>query len=475
MNGCAGSTRFGTSPPFDAATLSDHGLLNSPSARSRRQFCRVITWECGLRTGAGRASTISDHASQQVANHWVDSWASMPQLTELQNLPPAPFNTTGLVFANTTLRQTVRLTLGGDLFRIRISNAFGGSELPITGVRVALPDGGASGVSAVERGTTQKVTFSGHESVLVPLAGLVVSDPIRLRKAVKATTILTVTIYLKEGQTTNSITSHPGSRTTSWFVKGDYLDATDLPAAVEGQVEGEGKAGVAHWYWLSAVEVWTAKRNTAVIIVGDSITDGRGSTDNANNRWPDLLLNRHLASRRPSLQSLAIINQAAGGNCILKECLGPNALSRIDRDVLSHSSVTHAIVFEGVNDIGGAPTDPAVQAALADRLIWSFKQIVERLHAHDIVAIGATITPFNGPVPGYSDPNREVTRQKVNKWIRTSKVFDAVVDFDKVLADPEKPEQLAEAYNTGDYLHPNVAGFQAIVDKFPLNVFDLRL
>lgn len=186
-------------------------------------------------------------------------------------------------------------------------------------------------------------------------------------------------------------------------------------------------------------------------------------------------MNRLLASRRPSLQSLAIINQAAGGNRILNDGLGPNALSRIDRDVLAHSSVTHAIIFEGVNDIGTASTDAGVQAALANRIIWSFKQIVERLHAHDIIAIGATITPFGGPGQGYSDPNREATRKKVNEWIRTSRVFDAVADFDKVLADPDAPDQLLEAYNTGDYLHPNVAGFQAIVDKFPLNVFDLRL
>jgi hypothetical protein len=217
-------------------------------------------------------------------NHWVDSWASMPQLTELHNLPPAPFNTTGLVFANTTVRQTVRLTLGGDLLRIRISNAFGGSNLPITGVSVALPAGGVSGISEVQAGTSQRVTFSGEESVLIPQGALVVSDPIQLKPAVKAATILTVTIYSKEGQTTNSVTSHPGSRTTSWFARGDHLDANDLPAAVEGQAEGEAKTGVAHWYWLSAVEVWAAKRNTAVVIVGDSITDGRGSTDNANNR-----------------------------------------------------------------------------------------------------------------------------------------------------------------------------------------------
>ncbi|KAJ2933550.1 hypothetical protein H1R20_g3562, partial [Candolleomyces eurysporus] len=394
------------------------------------------------------------------SNRWVDAWASMPQLTELHNLPPAPFNATGLVFANTTLRQTVRLTLGGDIFRIRISNAFGGSDLPITAVSVSLPANASSGVSGVQEGTSQRLTFSGEESVVIPIGALVVSDPVRVggRGGLKPGTVLTVTIYSREGQTSNSVTSHPGSRTTSWFIHGDYLDAVDFPSEA------------------AEVEAWTSKRNSALVIVGDSITDGRGSTDNANNRWPDLLHQRFLSSRRPSLQALSVINQAAGGNRILYDGLGPNGLSRIDRDVLSHSAVTHAIIFIGVNDIGNTPTDPTVQAALANRLIWSFKQMAERLHAHDIVVLGATITPFSGPVQGYSDPNREKTRQTVNSWIRRNGgAFDAVLDFDRILADPANPAQLKDEYNTGDYLHPNVAGFQALADNIPLQVFDLRL
>ncbi|RXW15729.1 hypothetical protein EST38_g10127 [Candolleomyces aberdarensis] len=434
----------------------------------------------------GVANAKADHAIRappaavslpsRGSNRWVDAWASMPQLTEPHNLPPAPFNVTGLVFANTTLRQTVRLTLGGDIFRIRISNAFGGSDLPITAVSVSLPANASSGVSGVQEGTSQRLSFSGEESVVVPIGALVVSDPVRVggRGGLKPGTVLTVTIYSREGQTSNSVTSHPGSRTTSWFIHGDYLDAVDFPnEAAEGV---EAKTGVAHWYWLSAVEAWTSKRNSALVIVGDSITDGRGSTDNANNRWPDLLHQRFLSSRRSSLQSLSIINQAAGGNRILNDGLGPNGLSRIDRDVLSHSAVTHAIIYIGVNDIGTASTDPAVQAALANRLIWSFKQMAERLHAHDIVVLGATITPFSGPGQGYSDPNRETTRQTVNSWIRRNGgAFDAVLDFDRILADPANPAQLREEYNTGDYLHPNVAGFQALADGIPLQVFDLRL
>lgn len=218
-------------------------------------------------------------------NHWVDSWGAMPLLIGARYLPPEPFTTPENVFANTTLRQTVRLTLGGDLLRLRISNTFGGSDLPITGVSVALPAGGSSGVSEAMEGTSQRVTFGGEESVVVPMGALVVSDPVQFPTPVKATTILTVTIYSKEGQKSNSVTGHPGSRTTSWFVKGEYLDLNDLPSQAQGQVPlGEGKAGIDHWYWLSGVEVWTATTNSAVVIVGDSITDGSGSTVNGNNR-----------------------------------------------------------------------------------------------------------------------------------------------------------------------------------------------
>ena len=426
-------------------------------------------------------------------NHWVDSWGTMPQLIDARDLPPGPFTTPETVFANTTLRQTVRLTLGGDLLRIRISNAFGGSDLPITGVSIALPAGDVSGVSAVADRTSQRLTFGGEESIVVPMGALAVSDPVQLPTPVKATTILTLSIYSKDGQKTNSVTGHTWSWTTSWFVKGDHLDSTDLPNSGQGQAPGgEGKVGVDHWYWLSGVEVWTAKTSSAMVVIGDSITDGHGSEVNGNNRcvpsqtfprlitlkltthicsWPDLFVDRLLSSADdPSLQSFSMINQAAGGNRILTHGGGPSALSRIDRDVLAHSSVTHAIIFEGVNDILSAPPDAESQSALAQRMIWAFRQIVDRLHAHNIIVFGGTIAPFSAP--GSDNVDSEATRQTVNEWIRESGVFDAVVDFEKVLADPNSPDRLLNAYDTGDHLHPNVAGFQAAVDAFPMDVLD---
>lgn len=178
----------------------------------------------------------------------------------------------------------------------------------------------------------------------------------------------------------------------------------------------------------------------------------------------------------PPTSNIAVLNQAAGGNCILHGpdvCLGPAALSRIDRDVLSHSGVTYAMIFEGVNDIGTAATTVAAQQDVYDRLIAAYEQIVTRIHALNLPMFAATITPFCGNVTiqPYSDPQREKTRQSVNAWIRHSGAFDAVVDFDAVVRDPKNASQLNPLYNSGDYLHPNVAGYQAIADAFPLGIF----
>ncbi|PGH13760.1 hypothetical protein AJ79_03459 [Helicocarpus griseus UAMH5409] len=396
--------------------------------------------------------------------HWVSTWTSMPQLTEPGNLPPEPFKEEERVFFNSTIRQTLHMSIGSDIIRIRFSNAFGTTDLPITAVTVALPEeeNGGSGTSTIRSETLQTLTFSGSQNYTIPSGALVVSDPINF--PVKPQSVITVSVYLEEGQTTNYITSHPGSRTTSWFSFGNYISAQNLTDPSTQSVE--------HWYFVSGVEAWSPTISKAFVVVGDSITDGRASDDNKNNRWPDLLLARmqenHFTSR------IGVNNQAAGGNRLLHDGLGPNVLSRIDRDVLAQSGVGYAMVFEGVNDIGNEPTTTEAQKAVAERLIAAYKQIITRIHAHGIPVFGATIAPFCAPDPkdqAYSDPTREMARQIVNKWIRTSGAFDAVVDMDKILADPKNPDRLLPKYDSGDYLHPGVAGFQAIADAFPLDIF----
>jgi lysophospholipase L1-like esterase len=230
---------------------------------------------------------------------------------------------------------------------------------------------------------------------------------------------------------------------------------------------------VAHWYFLSSIEAWVPPSTGSLVIVGDSITDGRGSETNKNNRWPDLLHVR--LQKSASTRQISIANQAAGGNRILNDGLGPNALGRIDRDVLSHPGVKYTMIFEGVNDIGTADTTVAAQNAVYDSLIQAYKQMVTRIHAFGIPVFGATITPFSAPAnftgQPYSHPERERTRTRVNKWIRESGVFDEVVDFDAMLRDPVIPSQLKSEYDSGDYLHPGVPGYQHLADEFPVGIF----
>ncbi|NJC85481.1 SGNH/GDSL hydrolase family protein [Planosporangium mesophilum] len=390
--------------------------------------------------------------------HWVNTWVSMPQLTEPGNMPPAPFTRDNLVLADATLRQTIRTSVGGRQLRLRFSNAFGGTALPITAVSVALPVGGRAGVGAIQPGTSRPVTFNGRSSVLIPVGAQMVSDPLNVDVAPQSN--LTVTTYLAEGQASNNITSHPGSRTTSYLLAGNHVGAEDLPGATTTN----------HWYFLSGLEVWSPSTSSAVVMLGDSLTDGRGSTTNLNNRWPDRLLARLQAHRGTA--GVAVLNQAAGGNRVLNDGLGPNALARLDRDVLAQSGVEWLFVFEGVNDIGTAAATEAAQKQVAADLVAAYEQIVVRAHAQGIRVYGATLLPFGGNT-GYDDPAgyREAARRTVNEWIRNSRRFDAVVDFDVAARDPADPRRLRPSYDDGDHLHLNPVGYQALADAVPDRLF----
>jgi len=367
-------------------------------------------------------------------------------------------NATGLVFEDSTIRQTIMVTLSAPKIRLQISNTFGGSDLPITAVTLALPSEGKAGISSIQTDTLQNLTFSGSESFIVPNGASVLSDPVDF--PIDAQTIVTISMYLASGQTTNSINSHPGSRTTSYFVHGNHVEDEDL----------EGAASAAHWYFIQSIEGLVPAGSAAVACVGDSITDGRGSTTNGNDRWPDQLVARLQAE--PRFSNIAVVNEAAGGNRILADGLGPNALGRIDRDVISMPGVKYAIIFEGVNDLGSAGNDTETQRAIGDRVIEAYDQIITRLHRFGIAVFGATITPIIGPESIYSDPEREKTRQRLNEWIRSSGKFDAVIDFDKATRDPENQTQLLEAYNSGDFLHLSPDGYKAMAKAVDLTLFE---
>jgi lysophospholipase L1-like esterase len=412
----------------------------------------------GAQHGAGGPGPAAGAVAPRMPAHWVDTWVSMPQLTEPGNLPPAPFTQANSVLVDSTLRQTLHTSVGGQQLRLRFSNAFGGVALPITSVSIALPLGGQAGVSAIQPGTSHPVTFHGRRATVVPVGAQVVSDPLTFSVAPQSN--LAVTIYLANGQASTNITSHPGSRTTSYLLAGNHVEAGDLPGATPTD----------HWYFLSGVEVWSKATTAGVVMLGDSLTDGRGSTTNMNNRWPDQLLAR-LQSHR-STADIAVLNEAAGGNRVLNDGLGPNALARLDRDVLAQSGIEWLIVFEGVNDIGTADATQAGQQQVAADLIAAYDQIVLRAHAQGIRMYGATLLPFGGNT-GYDDAGglREATRQTVNQWIRTSGRFDRVIDFDQVTRDPANPRQLLATLDVGDHLHLNPAGYKVLADAVPARLF----
>ena len=390
---------------------------------------------------------------------WVGIWAAAPQPTEPPDLPPAPFTRDGLVLADSTLRQTIRVSAGAQRIRLRLSNAFGRTELHIAGLSLALPSGGRAGVSAIEPGTSHAVTFAGRPGVVVAPGGQAVSDPLDF--PVTAAANITVTLYLAAGQrAADGVTSHLGSRTTSYLAAGDHVADTDLPGAVP----------VEHWYLLGGAEACSGTATAAAVILGDSLTDGRGSTTDGNDRWPDQLLD--LMPTRAGTVATALLNLGIGGNRVLRDGLGPSIVSRLDRDVLALRGVRWLVLFAGVNDIGTADATQAAQRQVAAELCTAYEEIAAKAQASGIAVYGATLTPLGGNDP-YDDPagHREAARQAVNAWIRTGDSFDAVLDFDQAVRDPLVHRRLRPSFDSGDHLHLNPAGYQALASAVPASLF----
>lgn len=356
-----------------------------------------------------------------------------------------------------TLRQIVHLSVGGATLRVHISNAFGFLPLYLTGVHIAHPLSTTS--PAIDPATDKALTFSGKPDVIIPAGAEYISDPIDYPVAPLSDLAISIHYDLPPAEQSG----HPGSRATSYLVHGDALTAADLPGARKFD----------HWYQLSAIDVAASANASSIVILGDSITDGHGATTNGNDRWPDILAQRLQAD--PKTRNLGVLNQGIGGNHLLTDGLGPNALARFDRDVLAQTGVRWVILLEGVNDIGGLTrlSDPprADHDAFVHRVLASYEQIVSRAHAAHIQVIGATIMPYTDS--GYYHPpaSNEADRQAINAWIRTPGHFDAVVDFDKLTADPSRPDHLNPAYDSGDHLHPSAAGYRVMGESIPLSLF----
>ena len=416
-----------TRPPGRIVTMRNAG----------RQYGLGLIWPIVLPI----ALSLCGAPPQALADgeHWVGTWGCGPQLTEPSNLPPAPL-------ANSTLRQFVHTTLGGKHLRVRFSNDYGTNSVAMNSVHLAL----AAGASSSSRGdidpsTDKALSFHGASSAIIPPGEASLSDP--LAYDVLGLTNLAVTIHFGDISAT-TVTGHHGSRTTSFIQPGNAVSAVSLPAAVK----------TPHWYIITGIDVMADGASQAVVILGDSIADGRGSTTDGNNRWPDNLAQR--LHTNPLTASLAVLNMGIGGNGVFRG-LGPSAQARFDRDVLSQSGVRWLIVFEGVNDIGGGASPQSLTNAYA--------QFVENAHARNLRAYGATITPFGGH--GYYTPAHEAVRQTVNNWIRTSGKFDAVIDFDAVVRSPVTLTNLVPSYDMGDGLHLNPAGYRAMANSIDLSLF----
>jgi len=386
------------------------------------------------------AGACARHPAPAPEPRWLGTWAAAQQLTEPRNMPPAP----GL--AGSTLRQVIRVSVGGSRVRVRFSNAFGGSDVSISSAHLARSLGG----SAIEPASDRPLTFGGADSTVIAAGQTVTSDPLAFDVAPRAD--LTVSLHFRAVPA--DLTGHPGSRTTSYLAVGDRVSEAALPSA----------ATTDHWYVLAGLDV--VADGAAVVALGNSITDGRGSGTNRNNRWPDELVRRLQGD--PRTRHVAVLNAGIGGNAVLAGGLGPTALARFDRDVLEPSGVRWVIVLEGVNDIGGA-RGPEAAAVVAANLIAAYQRFIALGHTAGLRVYGATILPFGGSF--YDGPGREEARETVNRWIRTAGAFDAVIDFDAALRDPANPRCLRPEADSGDHLHPGEEGYRLMAAAIDLGLF----
>lgn len=396
-------------------------------------------------------------AVAQPQGRWVAAWASaMAPADASSAIPDAELR-------GATVRQTVRVSVGGRRIRLRLSNDHGPAPLTLASVRVvrsATDPDGALPANAAQR----LVTFAGRPSATIPANAYLLSDPIALPVGGGEALIVSIAFDAPPARQT----LHHLALTTGHVAPGDQAASPTLT----------GARTTDHWHQLAAVEVKRdpAQAGEAIAVLGDSITDGHGATRDGDDRWTDVLAAR--LRQDPAFDGVSVLNLGIAGNRLMRDGGAPSGLARLDRDVFSQSGLTTLIVLIGVNDLGlisrEGPVTPQARAAAVDGVIAGYGQIIARAHARGVRVIGATLPPFGGTPVYRSDAAADADRRQVNTWIRATGRFDAVIDFDAVLRDPAAPQRLLPAYDTGDHLHPSTAGYRAMGEAVPLSILTSR-
>lgn len=406
--------------------------------------------------------------AQSNNERWVGTWSTAEVGRPQTPPPPAPalppFQTnqcpaappaapTFMHFNNQTLRQIVHVSIGGSRARVVISNIYGNAPITIGAAHIALRDKDSS----VQTASGRPLTFSGRPTVTIPANAVIYSDPVNL--TVPPTADLAIDLYLPGNTNTPvPLTMHNNAFQTNYVSEtGNHVGSARLPTVATMQ----------NWFMVYRVEVPASESAGGLVVFGDSITDGTRSTPDTNNRWPDQLVRRMLSQANPL--RMGLMNAGIAGNRLLSEGAfntGINALARFEHNVLSQAGVTHIVVLEGINDIQNARTNPT---PTAEDIIAGHKQLIDRARSRGLKIYGATLTPFYGAA-NYTEVG-EAKRQAVNQWIRTSKAFDGVIDFDVATRDPQDPKKFLAVYDACDHLHPSDAGYKAMADAIDLGLF----
>ncbi len=450
---------------------------------------RLLTLSAVLALGAG-----ASFAAAPTPAHWIGTWGAPPAVTT----PASPS------FENQTIRQVLRISAGGTRVRVRLSNEYGTAPLVIGAATIA-----KAGDGAALAGPATALTFGGKTSITIPVGAPVLSDPVDFPVAALSSVAVSLFVPEKTGPcichpqgTATAYLSPPGDFTDKAFTPVPYATparaggapvatpagapaaaATAPPGRAGGAAApggaGRGPAILTQRAFVTEIEVEAPATARAIITFGDSITDGTRSTNDKNARWHDFLAERldarSKAAAHPAKGGKAgpyvawgVVNEAISGNQVLKlgnAGFGDPALKRFDRDVLSVPGAAYMTILEGINDLGMNPTGRPT----ADQLIVGYRQIIDRAHAHGLKVYGITLMPFEGA--SYYTPEGDAIRGQVNDWIRTSHAFDAVIDFDAVMRDPANPKRLKADRQSGDWLHPNDAGYKDMADSIDLKLF----